>query len=313
MALARKLIYILDEDKFQPKDSKQEIIEEKLYSEWKIKANTLLFGVFNTVIFLVISPIIDGISKMKLPFAAWYPFVPERPSIAVYTALYIFQALGTMYAGCCNVGTDVFISQILNNITMQCNLVSHTVENLYEYSKKDLNLQGPSRKEALKNMNNTLISCMIQHKAILQYSKEVEAFFNLGLLGQFIACCLIICMNMLRLSLVSIRILDEQGGEFVALLIYHVIICTTLLTYCWHGNEVSVSSEKIPVSAYNCPWFECDVKFQKNFLFFILRTQKPISILTLNFFPVSLTVFLFIMRSSYSFYAVLRSTHESNN
>lgn len=168
MTLARRLISILDDEKFQPKDATQEKIEMKLYTDWKIKANSLLFGVFNTVLFLIISPFIDGISKMKLPFAAWYPLVPEELGVATYTFLYVFQALGTIFAGACNVGTDVFISQILNNITTQCGLVSHTAENLFEYSRRDLKKIEPSREEVLKNMNNSLISCMIQHKAILE-------------------------------------------------------------------------------------------------------------------------------------------------
>lgn len=168
ISLARKLIYILDDDQFQPKDANQEKIEKKLFNSWRITANTLLFGVFNTVLFLILSPFIDGISKMRLPFGAWYPFQQENQGVVTYTILYAFQSLGTMFAGCTNVGTDVFISQILNNISMQCNLMSDTAENLYEFSAKDLDMSEPTREQILKNMNRTLISCIKQHKAILE-------------------------------------------------------------------------------------------------------------------------------------------------
>nr|XP_015833047.1 PREDICTED: odorant receptor 43a isoform X8 [Tribolium castaneum] len=68
-------------------------------------------------------------------------------------------------------------------------------------------------------------------------------------------------------------------------------------------------SSKIPYSAFESDWTGAPIEAKKNLLIFILRTQKPIKMSAINLFSLSLETFTTILRTSWSYFAVLRQVN----
>ncbi|KAK9884255.1 hypothetical protein WA026_005205 [Henosepilachna vigintioctopunctata] len=198
MIFSQELLNVLEEKIFLPKDKRQENLEKSLFYGWKIRASIIIIGVAITVLFLNVWPVIDGLSNKRLPFTSWYPF--DYQEFPLFGVIFLFQAMGTIYAGCINVGTDTFASQIMANIQIQCYILSDTLKHLFEYSKINLQSKNVPRQVIYENMNKMLIECVQHHRAILRYSKDAEKLFNLGVVGLFAISCLVMCLNMLRMT-----------------------------------------------------------------------------------------------------------------
>lgn len=77
-------------------------------------------------------------------------------------------------------------------------------------------------------------------------------------------------------------------------LCYIAAVLMELFLFCWFGNEVSIKSENISRALYESVWPETSKNFKRNLFFFLTRTQKPIKIYALNFFQLSLDVFVWV-------------------
>lgn len=77
-------------------------------------------------------------------------------------------------------------------------------------------------------------------------------------------------------------------------LFYMNSVLLELFLYCWFGNEVSVKSVKISQALYESIWPDCPQNFKRNLHFFLMRAQRPIKLYAVNFFHLSLGVFVWV-------------------
>ncbi|XP_023313103.1 odorant receptor 43a-like isoform X2 [Anoplophora glabripennis] len=132
--------------------------------------------------------------------------------------------------------------------------------------------------------------------------KDVERINGTGIFILFVGGGLILCSSLFSVSVVKIGSL-----EFIMLLFYLICMLIEQFFYCWFGNEIIFKSSLILQSAFNTPWVSCNVKFQKILLVFMLKTSKPISILTGGLFTMSVPVFVSILRTTYSYFTLLKN------
>ncbi|KAJ8951409.1 hypothetical protein NQ314_007680, partial [Rhamnusium bicolor] len=87
---------------------------------------------------------------------------------------------------------------------------------------------------------------------------------------------------------------DRSSFEFFYLVIYQLSMFSLLLVPCWFASELTRKSENIPIAAYECSWPDATQTFKKDLIYFIHRTQKPMELLAVGFFHISVETFVMV-------------------
>ncbi|XP_068918272.1 putative odorant receptor 92a [Tenebrio molitor] len=116
---------------------------------------------------------------------------------------------------------------------------------------------------------------------------DVYQILNRNLFGQFFMSTVALCFTSLQLSVVS-----PTSTQFIALITYEIALLAELLMFCWWGNELIMKSQLIPQAAFESDWVESSVSYKKDLAFFIMRTQKPMTLFAIDFFSISLSTFI---------------------
>ncbi|CAH2253019.1 jg13547 [Pararge aegeria aegeria] len=110
----------------------------------------------------------------------------------------------------------------------------------------------------------------------------------------------IICIVGLRIT-----ITEPESVQFYSMLNYMLTMLSQLFLYCWCGNELTTKSQDLREWLYQCPWYEQDGKFRKSLFTAMERMKRPIILKAGHYIPLSRPTFVSILRSSYSYFAVL--------
>nr|ALR72557.1 odorant receptor OR12 [Colaphellus bowringi] len=150
-------------------------------------------------------------------------------------------------------------------------------------------------------MTENLIVCIDHYEKIKGLSREIENIHHTSIFILFLGGGVIICSGLFQLTLVEIG-----GLEFFMLISFLMCMLTEQFIYCWFGNDIIYKSAQISNAAYNTPWTECDLRFKKILLQFLIQTKKPIQIKVGGLFAMSIDAFKSVVQSSYSYFTLLK-------
>ncbi|GBP53243.1 Odorant receptor 94b [Eumeta japonica] len=106
----------------------------------------------------------------------------------------------------------------------------------------------------------------------------------------------------------AFRVINLVSIEFLSMVGFIGCILLELFLYCYFGNEVTVESNCLIESIYNMDWLSTPVGFQKSLVLVMERAKRPLRPVAGGIIPLSLGTFITVLKSSYSFFAVLRQT-----
>nr|XP_015833040.1 PREDICTED: odorant receptor Or1 isoform X2 [Tribolium castaneum] len=302
--LVKSLLTSLDGDIFQPKNEKQLELTNPSLIFWKKVHKSFAILVANTVFLFVSLPILSKSTKLyRLPLEAWYPYNTQKSPN--YEITYLYQFISTLFRGMASVSMDTFIAALNMYIGVQCDILCDNLRNLNETNfMENLSLCIKHHKAIVRFDESLLITVKICEQISFSFARECNKFYNGIVLGQFFSTSIALGLAMFLLSLVT-----PLSTESNTLLFYLGATTSEIFLYCWFGNEVDVKSSKIPYSAFESDWTGAPIEAKKNLLIFILRTQKPIKMSAINLFSLSLETFTTILRTSWSYFAVLRQVN----
>ncbi|XP_068909803.1 putative odorant receptor 92a [Tenebrio molitor] len=153
-------------------------------------------------------------------------------------------------------------------------------------------------------INENLIENIIHHKNIIQFADDMTDLFTTCIMGQFVVSVIIICLTMFQMSLVSVLSL-----QFLSMTLYQGCMVLEIFLWCYYGNDVILQSGKLTQSAYMCEWVPCSQLFKRNLLYFMTRSQTPLKLCAGGYFTLSLETFMAVLKSSWSYFAVLNRVH----
>ncbi|XP_063925617.1 odorant receptor Or1-like [Zophobas morio] len=270
---------------FRPKTPSQlELIKPSL-KRWKriyIWYHTVV--IFNLLMWSV-APILGDLEEHRLPFAAWFPF--DTQVLPNYAAAYVYQMVCMWPMSVCNMNLDCIVMALMMLLCVQCDLLCYNLRSLHSLS-----------------FDKELVECIKRHKVIVSLAKTSNDFFNWIILGQFATSTSVTALIMFQLTLVS-----PVSGEGLSHMFYIHGITTQIFLYCWFGNELEVKSSRIPNAVYESNWIYQPPKVKRNIIFFCIRCQRPIKITAIKLFSLSLQTFIAIMRSAYSYFALLSNVN----
>ncbi|KAL1497441.1 hypothetical protein ABEB36_008415 [Hypothenemus hampei] len=138
-------------------------------------------------------------------------------------------------------------------------------------------------------------------KYYFRYVLKIEKAFSYGIFVQFLCSAVIICLTGFQLLVVS-----AGNAELVRLVIYLLVMTYQLVLYCWYGHILMEKSKEITNACYTGNWHNMSVKEQKMLIMVMERAKRPVSIRAAGIFQLNLSTLMTILRSSYSYFAVLQ-------
>ncbi|XP_074034898.1 odorant receptor 10-like isoform X2 [Leptinotarsa decemlineata] len=278
------LVDTLNDKIFQPKTSQQKCIAENSLRFYRTIKTVLLATCSMAVISSMTTPLLVKKNDENLPFASWYPF--NVTSSPVHEVVYIHQCISCIYISYINIYADIMISGFTTFIGLQCDMLCDEMATMADCRKIEYSVG----------------EFVEYHRHILRFAKKTEEVFSEIYFLQFIASTSCLCMTLFLLSVV-----ERNTFEFFYLIEFLASMFNLLLVPCWFSSEMKRKSENIPLAIYSCPWMDASESVKKEIIYFMHRTQQPIRFKAIGFFNISVETFTSIVRSSFSYYAVLNN------
>ena len=176
----KKLMTDVNEDHFQPRNSKQIKMIDSSFDFWR-KTSTLLWTMGGgAVFFWALYPILDGsVQEKRLPFLAWYPY--DTTVSPFYEITYLYQIISVGVIASSGGAIDTLIAALNVFVGTQCDILCDNLK--YDCGKK-------------------LTSCIRHHQRILRFAEDSNNFFSWIVFIQFFISGASIGITMFRLSTV---------------------------------------------------------------------------------------------------------------
>ncbi|XP_063625738.1 odorant receptor 49b-like isoform X2 [Cydia splendana] len=255
-------------------------------------------------------------ATLTLPF--YYPDLP--PSSQWFVIWYIYQATILIINGVAQTSADHLFGGLMAFAATQLKLLQYKLEAIGTKTDSTMEIDGRAEKELTANpMIRTqlpnkaqreqedyeeTISCVEYHLKIIWFVEELTDIFGGAAFGQFVLAAPLICLSMF------IIMTSSDVTEIVTRILYFGCLSGQLFIYCFCGNLIKTQSDLVATAAYNSHWTSTSVRTQKALHLLVIRGQKTISVVAGNLFELSLVTFGALLKSSYSFFAVLRKQHD---
>ncbi|XP_017774126.1 PREDICTED: odorant receptor 4-like [Nicrophorus vespilloides] len=256
----------------------------------KILSYTFRLSVFLVVLFYALFPKFDKDPDRTLPLAGWFPLNMDT----FHTAIYAFQIFCMAVSAGTNTSTDIYCTKLLSLAIIEIKMLKNCLRNV-DYSNGN---NGGIKPEELGYI-------VALHKHLLHYITVLEGMFTYGIFLQFLASIGVIC-----LTGVQMLVTDPRSVQFILLIVYLICMLCQCGLYCWYGNEILTESNGIAEACYMSNWYEGTTE-QKKVLFLIMeRSKRQIEMTAGKFFTLNLGTYMMILKSSYSYFAVLQRVYK---
>ncbi|XP_018349266.1 PREDICTED: odorant receptor 43a-like [Trachymyrmex septentrionalis] len=228
----------------------------------------------------------DPIGK-PLPIQTYY--LHDVSSSPKYELTYLIQTIGLTTSGLSYTAVDNFLGLLILHICGQ-------MENLH---LRLLNLGKNSNFKALLKYN------VKDHIRLIRSIESIDNTFNLMLLGLLFFFGILFCFD----AFLIINVVERGGHLSIMQLIWYMsaTICVLMHTclYCAVGELLVSQSEKIYRATYEYVWYTLEPKAAKNLTLIMLRTKKPVNITAGKTFPMTMSTFCNLLKTSAGYVSVL--------
>ncbi|XP_037301409.1 odorant receptor 94a-like [Manduca sexta] len=249
----------------------------------------------------IIFPVIYHLRGQQVEFPFWIGV--DYSNSHWFAAVLLYSYYVTTLVGIANTTMDAFMATVLNQCKTQLTILRLNFESLPERAAAAAGAGAVCRARHDAALMTALLQCLAHYKHIVDTAGLLQRIFGTAILIQFAIGGWILCMaayKIVSLSMLSI--------EFASMVLFTSCILTELFLYCYYGNEVTVESNRLVESIYSMEWVETGVRFKRALLIVMERAKRPLRPAAGLIIPLSLDTFVKIIKSSYTFYAVLRQT-----
>ncbi|XP_046988009.1 odorant receptor 43a-like [Schistocerca americana] len=145
--------------------------------------------------------------------------------------------------------------------------------------------------------------CLLLVKNIQHHQVIIRSVLLLqNIMSESISILLFVNMvDLCACIFVSAVLLQRDGNVTKALKTLSVIPPLLFETgiYCIFGQILTDQSEKLSDSAISCGWVDCNERFKRDFLVFLISTSKPLEITVGKMSKLSKQMFVQVLNGSY--------------
>ncbi|XP_013142610.1 PREDICTED: odorant receptor 94b-like [Papilio polytes] len=265
---------------------------------------TLLPRIYSfTAIIFIVSPFIQyalwqlkGQKTVDYPhiLPVWVPFA-ER-SIFWYILSVTLETIAAIYCVCVHIAFDLTIVGLMIFIHGQFSLL-HAKSEQIASSGKECTLSSARDVRAHMRIKN----CHRFHIALIQIVKQLNLLTKNILGFYFWLATVTLCSVAVQLKS------DLSTTQLISLLQYMGATLTQLFLYCNYGDSVlNMSSAGIGRGPQGSAWWCLSPRVRKELLLLMMGMSRRYQLYAGPFFSLNLPSFIQIVRTAYSYYAVLR-------
>ncbi|XP_041989062.1 odorant receptor 94a-like [Aricia agestis] len=279
--------------------------EHRMYFQPLRRIGSLLLRVDNgmalmTCFLWMLLPVIGHIQSRTIEFSFWVPYDYNRDPHFYFTAIYVWVTESWQAFG--NTTMDIFIAVLLAQCKIQIQILRFELTNLVKRSKDLAQESDEPFEEALKQRFEMLV---LHHWKILDFVNVVQEIYGGAIFYQFLVGGWIICTSVYKMA-----DLNPASVEFVSMTTYMFCILTEIFVYCYYGSELTNESDMLTNAVYFMDWLEISPLDRKKIIILMERVKRPIVPIAGNLIPLSNVTFVKVVKSSYSFFALLKATNE---
>ncbi|XP_011686347.1 PREDICTED: odorant receptor 43a-like [Wasmannia auropunctata] len=225
-----------------------------------------------------------------MPLQTYYIYdVTKRPQ---YELTFISQCIYIIFAAMSYTGIDNFLGLLVFHVSGQLDILKNRLIHL----------------DKCINSHDMLKTCVAQHIRLLRAIAIIEDAYNIILLTLFVYFAIHFAFYGFRI----INLFDEGGDLSLTHLIYFVSTFFNLFghmcLYCALGEFLMTQCNEIYNAAYNNKWYSADPKIARTLLFLLIRGVKPIYLTAGKMFPMTMTTFCGLIKTSMGYVSVLHTT-----
>ncbi|XP_053676031.1 odorant receptor 7a-like [Anopheles nili] len=138
------------------------------------------------------------------------------------------------------------------------------------------------------------------HRDTLQCAKMLQRALSLALMIQLTFCSAVWCLMVFYILLMGFTL------KILNVLLLLLLLTYETYSYCQFGTKLTTKANQVLDALEQLSLYDQTVLIQKQILFIIQRSQKPIVLTAGKLFPVNIAQFSEIVKKSYSFYLVLK-------
>ncbi|XP_067205206.1 odorant receptor 9a-like [Linepithema humile] len=210
-----------------------------------------------------------------------------------YELTFISQSICLFLCMIHYIGIDSFFSFLVLHICGQLEILRNRILHL-----------------EIMNYAYNLKMCVMDHTRLLRSIVLIEHTFNIMMLALFLYFAIL-------LSFYGFLILDlSEGGNdlsiFRAAYLISIIInfvCHSCL-YCAIGEILLLQCKRIHYAAYSHKWYNLEPQNSRNMILLMVRTNEPVYLTAGRLFPLTMSTFCNLIKTSVSYISVLLTTKQ---
>ncbi|XP_011879515.1 PREDICTED: odorant receptor Or2-like isoform X2 [Vollenhovia emeryi] len=216
-------------------------------------------------------------------------YLHDISSSPKYELTYFIQIIGLSLSGLSYTAVDNFLGLLILHICGQ-------MENLH---LRLLNLgKDPDFKAVLKyNVKD--------HIRLIRCVEIIDDTFNLMLLGLLFFFAILFCLQ----GFLIINVVNQGGRLSFIQFIWYISASAAVLMhtclYCAVGELLVTQSDKVHRATYEYIWYTLEPKAVKDLMFIMLRAKKPLNITAGKTFPMTMSTFCNLLKTSAGYISVL--------
>nr|BAR43461.1 putative olfactory receptor 19 [Ostrinia furnacalis] len=235
--------------------------------------------------------------EMVLPFPCEYPFAVDN--WPVYLAVYALQIIGALQMVHLYLAPNFLLTNLSIHISTQFRLLQDDLINIKPTNNKKTKYQYDMEiTKYYEGKEYTIEDFVRRHQDIILLTRQLNDAFNKMVFVNLVISTVVVCFFAVAVkTTIDPAYKLTNGAALVAYMANLLIVC-----YC--SEMLSISSTGIALSAAKNMWYDGDLRYQKIICIIIMRSQKPCTLLALNYYSISMKTFNKALKTTYSYFSL---------
>ncbi|CAL7938362.1 unnamed protein product [Xylocopa violacea] len=231
-----------------------------------------------------------------------YVFFLEVTDTPWYEITYAIQIIAMFNVGFICVGVDMTGPLFILVTCGYFEAIRSRIENLHAMASLTISAPIIRMETSTRNMQlKNLRLCVIHHRMLLEFCKNIEHLMNVIFLMQLIG-------STYSISLVGFKLVEDNPDKYKYITQLSIGVIQLLLCN-WPADVLLTKSEAIGRAAYLVPWYQYPGHLRKPTSMLMIRGQRPVRLTAGKFVALSLQTFASMISTAASFFTVVRSVN----
>ncbi|KAL6442563.1 hypothetical protein ACFW04_002612 [Cataglyphis niger] len=228
-----------------------------------------------------------------LPLQTYYFY--NKDQTPYYELTYTAQAVLLVMAAASYTGVDNLLGLLVFHLCGQMENLKERLINMRQY----------------KTFSDGLTFIVEDHIRLIKYFDIVESTFTLLLLGLLLYFGILFCL----FGFLIVTLLTEGNEISIIRLIYLISVvlnvCGHMCLYCVVGEILVAKCEALYHAAYDYEWYTLEPKKARTLILIMIRANRPLHITAGKMFPMTLSMFCNLVKTSGGYVSVLLASQSS--